>query len=203
MRFCSFESFCWGGFNGMTSDPSRACWYKRSLYNSLTETNLDRWNGFLYVPSYYEGARLNKKVQTKRQFFVYWSSVLCLTSANFSYDGIKTEEMLYAPGKMVKSAQMTSWYFDLHPFSALTFFLFPKSLSSFFSLWIIFLLCWSDGHICDGCRLDMIYVWPQICKIIPWTVWTHFIIFVWCFCFPQPSLLRVEGLSSSSSSPPR
>lgn len=42
--FCSWESFCRGDFNGMTSDPSFACGYERCLYNLLTETNLDRWN---------------------------------------------------------------------------------------------------------------------------------------------------------------
>lgn len=36
--------FVGGDFNGMTSDPSFACGYERSLYNSLTETNLDCWN---------------------------------------------------------------------------------------------------------------------------------------------------------------
>lgn len=56
---------------------------------------------------------------------------------------IKAKEMLHVPRKEGKNhtAQMTSWYFEMHILNALT--LFPLSP---IILWIIL-----DGHIRDGC----------------------------------------------------
>lgn len=64
---------------------------------------------------------------------------------------------------------MTSWYFEMH---IECFNMFPNHLVDYF-----------DGHICDGCcSRTRTYVWPQICQIIPWTVWTCL---VFVFLYPR------------------
>lgn len=99
-----------GDFNGMTSNPSFACGYERSLCILLTETNLDRWhtsNGFtskiflFHVPlPYKQGVCVFLKESLRRPYIVYsfvyfWRIFLC--------NGIeminKTEETLRVPEK--------------------------------------------------------------------------------------------------------
>lgn len=98
----------------MTSDPSFACGFERSLYNSLTETNLDCWNTSNGITSKISSCTfilwtgcVFKNHKGDHILFTGLLMFFCLliSLCNEIKMIIKTEEMLYVPGKKAKIIQ--------------------------------------------------------------------------------------------------